>query len=105
MNTPSYDLQACRERIPVLADRISLANCSHAPLTRPAREAVPVALLEDRVLRTWELVFDLAVSGEARRTAEYDEVVWSDPASLPEPLTPIARGMANLDLRRSATAR
>jgi selenocysteine lyase/cysteine desulfurase len=37
---PSYDLEACRAGIPVLAGTISLANCSHAPQTDQAREAM-----------------------------------------------------------------
>ncbi len=40
MMSPSYDLQACRERIPVLAESIPLANCSHAPRTDQACEAI-----------------------------------------------------------------
>lgn len=37
---PPYDLKACRERIPVLAESIALANCSHAPRTDQAWLAV-----------------------------------------------------------------
>jgi len=37
---PSYDLESYREGIPVLADSVALANCSHTPRTDEARQAV-----------------------------------------------------------------
>jgi 8-oxo-dGTP pyrophosphatase MutT (NUDIX family) len=56
----------------------------------PAREPIPIALLEDRVLRTWELIYEFAVAGEPTPSPEYDEFVWAGPHELPEPLTPLA---------------
>jgi selenocysteine lyase/cysteine desulfurase len=51
--SPSYDLKGCRARIPVLADSIPLANCSHAPRTDQARQAV-----EDYVANWGRAVMD-----------------------------------------------
>jgi len=52
---PSYDLKRCRARIPVLADSIALANCSHAPRTEPARRAVESYLADwGRAVMDWD---------------------------------------------------
>ncbi|MFN2398755.1 MAG: aminotransferase class V-fold PLP-dependent enzyme [Gemmatimonadaceae bacterium] len=45
---PGYDLEACRERIPILASLIPMNNCSHAPQTDLTRAAA------ERYLNSWD---------------------------------------------------
>lgn len=52
---PSYDLNRCRARIPVLAESIALANCSHAPRTDQACAAVESYLADwGRTVMDWD---------------------------------------------------
>ena len=47
VSTPSYDLEACRRRIPLLASLIPMNNCSQAPQTDETRGAA------ERYLDSW----------------------------------------------------
>jgi 8-oxo-dGTP pyrophosphatase MutT (NUDIX family) len=64
-------------------------DCLHKPTAR--------AIIFDPVLRTWELLMQLdATSGEPKpRPAEFDELTWRALDNLPEPLSPIARQIAD----------
>lgn len=67
----------------------------------PAADPVPVALIYDDVIRTWELVFRIEAAARtappgAVVTGEYDELTWREPADPPGPLTPIAARMLEL---------
>lgn len=59
--------------------------------------APPVAraILYDPILRTWEIVYDLAVDpgAEPRPTPEYDTLGWFAAGERPVALTPLARAM------------
>lgn len=64
-------------------------------------EPVALAVLYDETIRCWEIVYRLTLppsgEGEAPRpTEEYPELQWRPPSDLPEPLTPIARRVAEL---------
>jgi ADP-ribose pyrophosphatase YjhB (NUDIX family) len=60
-----------------------------------AGDPTPVAVLFDPVARTWEIVFRVEASGAEVQphTNEYDELGWSEPRELPEPLSPVAKQM------------
>jgi selenocysteine lyase/cysteine desulfurase len=74
--SPSYDLQACRERIPVLAETISLANCSHAPRTDEAREAIESYLASwGRDVMDW----DVWMEQVDRAKAEFAALIHATP--------------------------
>ena len=58
---------------------------------------VAVAIVEDDVLRCWEIVYRIdATDDGAPATDEYDELRWCSAGGWPEPLSPIATRMTRL---------
>jgi 8-oxo-dGTP pyrophosphatase MutT (NUDIX family) len=71
---------------------------------RTNRAPTPIAVIHDPCVRSWEIVFRIALEEEAvdlTPDGEYDEMTWSEPDDQPGPLTPAAERMVPL-LRRSA---
>ncbi|MCI0363382.1 MAG: NUDIX hydrolase [Phycisphaerales bacterium] len=63
-----------------------------------AREPVPVALLFDPVIRTWELVYRIEAAHNlpSPRTNEYQQLQWHSRDDLPQGLSPIALQITEL---------
>ena len=61
-------------------------------------EAIPIAMLRDDVVGTWEVVYrcTLASSPTTSPGWEHDELALVTPATLPEPSSDAARAMAEL---------
>ena len=67
---------------------------------QPEREPIPIAVMYDNVLRSWEIVYRItSATGSSEPVAtpeEYDELRWCEPNELPADLSPIARQMVRL---------
>jgi len=71
---------------------------------RAAGEPIALAVLYDDQIRTWELVYRLNVESDARsgHCGEYTDFAWCAEPTWPEPMTPIARRIAQTLLPCSA---
>ena len=61
-------------------------------------EAIPIAILRDDVVGTWEVVYRCVLASNPRRSPgwEHDELALVTPATLPEPASDAARMMSEL---------
>ncbi len=68
---------------------------------RPAQSPRPLAVVYDHVVRTWELVFEMAPadSTDPPPTTEYAELRWTRAVALPAPRSPIADRLIDLATR------
>ena len=61
----------------------------------PAGAPIARAMLLDDASCSWEVVYEIQAEGEGLEpgTDEYSDLIWTDPGTLPSPLSPIAERM------------
>lgn len=66
---------------------------------------VPVAVMEDDVLRCWEIVFRIeATTSDVTPTGEYEAIEWVRPGAWPSARTPVAQAMIDHGLAAPAAS-
>lgn len=87
---PAGGVEPGRDPAQVILDELKEeTGCS------PAGAPIARAMLLDDEAFSWELIYDLPAEGEGLEpgTDEYSDLIWTDPGTLPSPLSPIAERM------------
>src|SRR4051794_8118387 len=77
--SPSYDIAACRRRIPLLQSLVPMNNCSQAPQTDSTRAAA------ERYLESWNtfgMDWDAWVDEVGRAKAEFARLINASPSDI-----------------------